>query len=189
MARADGRRGASGRGGPHREDDVARIRARFKRLGPQQRALILAIRPFSDEQGRFDRDKWAEAFASSEPKIIHEVIGVTGTFERLINHLNGMLSTGARLVQLPVAGGESAPSAPAVINAVRDDGGLTSSQADILVRLNRTRNHLQHTSLDVQADELHADIELLLKTLKRLVKSYVAWLARHNVQLLPKRLD
>jgi hypothetical protein len=188
MARVDGTRGGGGRSRPHREDDVARIRARFKRLGPQQRALILAIRPFNDEQGRFDRDKWAEAFVSSEPKTIHEVIGVTGTFERLINHLNGMLSTGAQLVELTVAGGESAPSAPAVINAIRDDGGLTPSQADVLVRLNRTRNHLQHASLDVQADELHADIELLLKSLKRLVKSYVEWLARHDVQLLPKRL-
>jgi hypothetical protein len=187
MAHAGGGRVTSGLGGPHRGDDVARIRARFKRLGPQQRALILAIRPFSDAQGRFDRGRWAEAFVSDEPQTIHEVIGVTGTFERLVNHLNGMLATGARLAQLPVLGGQDTPSTPAVINAIRDDGGLTASQADVLVRLNRTRNHLQHASLDVQADELHADIELLLKTLKRLVKSYVEWLERHDVQLLPRR--
>jgi uncharacterized protein YutE (UPF0331/DUF86 family) len=109
------------------------------------------------------------------------------TFERLIDHLNGMLTTGARLAQLPVTGGRETPSSPDVINAIRDDGGLTASQADVLARLNRTRNHLQRASLDVQADELHADIELLLKTLKRLVQSYVEWLERHDVQLLPRR--
>jgi hypothetical protein len=69
---------------------------------------------------------------------------------------------------------------------VRGDGGLTANQAEVLIRLNRTRNRLQHASFDVQADEMHADTELLLKTLKRLVTSYVKWLAGHGIQLLPK---
>ncbi len=185
MATLDGSQSAAGRGGRPRNSDVARIRTRFMRLGPQQRALIVAIRPFNDDQGRFDRRKWEEAFISSDPETIHQVVGVTGTFERLVNHLNGMLEAGARLAQLPVMGGQDAPSGPAVINAVRDDGGLTANQAEVLIRLNRTRNRLQHASFDVQADEMHADTELLLKTLKRLVTSYVKWLARDGIQLLP----
>jgi hypothetical protein len=187
MTRAGGRQDAAGHSGRRRADDVARVRARFMRLGPQQRALIVAIQPFSDDQGRFDPREWADAFASAEPEIIHRVIGVTGTFERLVNHLNGMLAAGARLAQLPVTHGQGTPNTPAAIDAIRDDGGLTSGQAEVLIRLNRTRNRLQHASLDVQADELHADIELLLRTLKALVKSYVEWLGRHGIQLLPKR--
>jgi hypothetical protein len=187
MGPIDGSQSATGRGGRPRNGDMARIRTRFKRLGPQQRALIVAIRPFNDDQGRFDRGKWEAAFASDDPETIHQVVGVTGTFERLVNHLNGMLDAGARLARLPVTGGQGAPSTPAVIHAVRDDGGLTANQAEILIRLNRTRNSLQHASFDVQADEMHADTELLLKTLKRLVTSYVKWLARHDIQLLPNR--
>lgn len=188
MAPAGGGQNAAGHGGHRRAaGEEARIRARFKRLGPQQRALIVALRPFSDDQGRFDRDRWAEAFASSDANVIYQVVGATGMFERLVNHLNGMLIAGARLADLSVARADSAPSTPAVIDAVRGDGGLTANHAEVLIRLNRTRNRLQHASIDLQADELHADIELLLKTLKRLVGSYVAWLARHDVQLLPQR--
>jgi hypothetical protein len=188
MTRAGGGQGANGYGGRRRAGgDEARIRARFKRLGPQRRALVVALRPFSDDQGRFDRRVWAEAFASGEPETIYQVVGATGTFERLVNHLNGMLAAGVRLVQLPVARGQDAPSAPCVINAVKDDGGLTANQADVLIRLSRMRNRLQHASLDVEADELHADIELLLKTLQRLVASYIAWLERHDIHLLPER--
>lgn len=173
--------------GEHRRDaDMARIRTRFKRLGPQQRALIVAIRPFNDDQGRFDQGKWEEAFTSSDPETIHQVVGVTGTFERLVNHLNGMLSAGARLAQLSLPSEQGPPSNPAIINAVKDDGGLTANQADVLVRLNRTRNDLQHASFEVHANELHADIELLQKTLKRLVTSYVRWLENHGIELLSK---
>jgi hypothetical protein len=186
MARTTGT-GSSATGSGHpRKDDMARVRTRFKRLGPQQKALILAIRPFTDEQGSFDRQLWSEAFVSSDPETIHRVVGVTGTFERLVNHINGMLVAGARLAQLTVVGEQSLPSTPAVINAIREDGGLTTNQAEVLIRLNNTRNHLQHSSFDVQSDEMHADIELLLKTLKRAVTSYVEWLNRHGVQLLPK---
>ena len=174
MAQAGGRRGAAGPVGVRGDSDLARIRTRFKRLGPQQRALIVAIRPYTDDQGRFDRDKWGEAFASSEPEIIHEVVGVTGTFERLVNHLNGMLEAGARLAQLPVIREHGALSTPSVINAIRDDGGLSVNQAEVLIRLNRTRNLLQHASFDVSAEEVHADVELLLKTLKRLVAPAVS---------------
>jgi hypothetical protein len=188
MARARGGRDGTGYGGRRQSGgDEARIRARFKRLGPQQQALIVALRPFSDDQGRFDRYKWEQAFMSNEPAVIHQVVGVTGMFERLVNHLNGMLVAGARLTRLPVTRADAAPSAPAVIYAVRNDGGLTTNQAEVLIRLNRTRNRLQHASIDLHADELHADIELLVKTLKRLAGSYVTWLAHHDVHLLPKR--
>lgn len=187
MADGRGRTRSGARGGGRGAADEARIRSRFKRLGPQRRALVVALRPFSDEQGRFDQRLWAEAFESTDPEIIYRVVGAIGMFERLVNHLNGMLVAGARLADLSVASQERAPSTPSVITAIRDDGGLSANQAEVLIRLNRTRNLLQHASAEVQADDVHADVELLLKTLQRLVSSYVTWLERHGIALLPSR--
>jgi hypothetical protein len=55
----------------------------------------------------------------------------------------------------------------------------------VLKRLHGTRNELQHASLDVQADDVHAAVELLDKTIGRLATSYVTWLDRYDVQILP----
>lgn len=68
---------------------------------------------------------------------------------------------------------------------MRDDGGLSAKQAKTLVRLYRTRNRLQHASLDVQADEMYDDVKLLRQALRTFVKSYVAWLAGHGLEILP----
>lgn len=56
-----------------------------------------------------------------------------------------------------------------------------------LLRLYRTRNDLQHSSMDVEADQVHADIELVDKTVGGFVKSYLTWLQRYDAQILPKR--
>lgn len=55
------------------------------------------------------------------------------------------------------------------------------------LRLYRTRNDLQHASLDAQADEVYNDIVLLQKTLARFARSYMRWLDGHGAQLLPQR--
>jgi hypothetical protein len=177
---------AGGAGRSRRLPDEARIIARFKRLGPQQRALALALGPFNDDQGNFDRRTWTEAFLSSDPEVIYRVIGVTGSFQGIVNHIVEMLHVGARLAGLAPTDGQDKPSAPRLIAAVRDDGGLTANQADVLIRLCRTRNDLQHASLDVQADQVYDDIVLLRKTLARLARSYVVWMERHDVHLLPR---
>jgi hypothetical protein len=35
----------------------------------------------------------------------------------------------------------------------------------------------------MQADELHTQVRLLLNHLPRFVKSYIAWLAKHGIQV------
>jgi hypothetical protein len=167
--------------------DEARILSRFKRLGPQRRALTLALSPFRDDQGRFDRELWTEAFTSEDPEDIVRVFGVTGGFQGIVNHFVEMLRAGARLAGLDVARAEEKPAAPALIAAVRDDGGLTANQAEVLGRLHRARNNLQHESFDVQADHLFDDLELLQKTLPRLATSYIEWMKHHDVRLLPAK--
>jgi hypothetical protein len=73
------------------------------------------------------------------------------------------------------------------VTGLFEDGGLTANQATVLLRLYRTRNELQHASVDVEADQIHDDIVLLQKTLGRFAKSYVEWLERHDIWLLPRR--
>jgi FAD/FMN-containing dehydrogenase len=166
--------------------DEARILARLKRLAPQQRALALALRPFSDDTGRFDPRRWERAFASDDAEDIYHVFGVPAPIRRSSTILS-MLHVGARIAGLDVARAQEKPSAPLLIDAVKDDKGLTANQAEVLKRLYRTRNDLQHASLDAQADDVYDDIVLLQKTLARFAKSYVQWLEGHGAQLLPRR--
>jgi uncharacterized protein YutE (UPF0331/DUF86 family) len=180
-------RGSGSTTAGRRSPDEARILARLKRLPGQQRALALALRPFSDEQGRFDLKRWNIAFASDDAEHIYHVFGVTGAYQALVNHLVEMLHIGARLAALEIARGERTPPTPALIDAVRDDEGLTANQAEVLKRLYRTRNELQHASLEVQAEDVYDDVVLLQKALARFAKSYVQWLEAHGAQLFPRR--
>jgi hypothetical protein len=144
----------SSRGAARRDTpDEHRIIDRFKRLGPQKRALAVTLRPFVDDDGRFDRRAWETAFSSDEPDVIAQVMAVT--------------------------------PAPLLVDAVSADGGLTANQAEVLKRLYRTRNELQHASLDVQADDVHEAIVLLDKSIGRLASNFVRWLERYDVRVLP----
>lgn len=188
MARAqDGSPGAASASRGRHTADEARIIDRFKRLGPQKQALGVTLRPFSDDEGRFDLAGWERAFSSDDPETIAKVVAVTGAYQLLVNHLVEMLQAAGRIAGLSVCQTETKPSARALLNAVKADGGLTANQVNNLMRLYRTRNELQHSSLDVQADQVHADIELISKTVGDFVKSYLSWLERYDVQILPTR--
>jgi len=75
------------------------------------------------------------------------------------------------------------PGVAGIIDAIRADDGFTSTQAQTFTELYRTRNRLQHSSPDIQADEVHRQVRLLLRHLPRLVESYLAWLEKHDVTL------
>lgn len=109
--------------GVHRKTDEARLRERFTRLAPQQKALRLALNPFCDEDGQADRVRWASAFASDDPERIVAVKAVTGLYEGLVNHLAEMLHVAARLRSLDVAGRNRRPSGPALFDASAPTAG------------------------------------------------------------------
>lgn len=167
-----------------RAPDEARLVERFMRLAPQQKALALALEPFSDDNGQFDRERWDHAFTSQEPERIVAVKAVTGLYEGLVNHLVEMLHAAARLCELDVASREERPNGPELFAAVGDDGGLTPNQVEVLKRLYAMRNELQHASPGVEAGEVYDDVVLLTKTLARFARSYVEWLRQHDVSLL-----
>jgi hypothetical protein len=162
---------------------------RLKRLGPQRRALELAIsKSFEDNNGEFDRTEWRRAWASDEPEDILTVKGVTSLFEGLVNHLVEMLHVAARLRGLPVAMmDDDKPSGPQLFAAVRSDGGVTENQVEVLTRIYSTRNELQHSSPGVEADDIYDDVILIQKTLNRFAQTYVVWLEKHGILILPKK--
>lgn len=170
-----------------RTPDEARLIERFKRLAPQRDALKLALRPFTDDSGNFDRAAWARAFESPDPADIVAVTAVTGLYEGLVNHLVEMLHVAARLRGLDAVRAEDKPSGPTLFAAVREDGGLTASKEQVLTRLYALRNELQHASPSVEAGQVFDDVILLGKTLAGFATSYVTWLERHDIALLPPR--
>jgi hypothetical protein len=76
--------------------DADRLVERFARLGPQRRALLLALAPFEDDDGRFDRLLWVTGFDSDDPRTIVEVKAVTALYEGIVNHLLEILFAAAR---------------------------------------------------------------------------------------------
>jgi hypothetical protein len=155
-----------------------RIAQRLARIPAQRRALLAATKQFG---GDFDYEAWERAFLSSEVVDINMVVQVTGDYVALVNHATEAVRSGVKLVGMDRAAGRR--GAVGYIEAVRADGGFSSAQATTFSTLYATRNRLQHSSPDVEADEVHRQVRVLLKHLPGFVKSYVAWLEIHDVRL------
>jgi hypothetical protein len=174
---------AAGNAGSGKEldaDTVAleRVGAKLERLAPQRKALRKAMRQFGED---FDLPEWTRAFDSPDSDDINRVFTVTGGYLALVNNTAEAIGAGAKLTGLKPTPGM--PGVPGIIDAIRADDGFTSAQAETFTELYRTRNRLQHSSPDMQADEMHAQVRLLLGHLPRFVKSYLAWLQTYDVTL------
>ncbi|MEO7556744.1 MAG: hypothetical protein ABIV94_09110 [Acidimicrobiales bacterium] len=156
-------------------------------MAPQTKALQLALARYRDDAGRFDAQLWADAFASSEPRTINEVVEVVGGYVGLVNHILEMLRSGTKLAGLEGVHERPGVSIPEIIEAAREDGCFSEKQAETLKKLNRTRNRLQHNSPGVPADEVQERLELLMRTMPRLLSSYVDWMAERGFPLVAKR--
>lgn len=129
----------------------------------------------------FDAKTWTKAFDSNDPDDINRVFMVTGGYLALVNNTAEAIRAGAKLTGLKPTPGM--PGVPGIIDAVRADGGFTSRQAETFTELYRTRNRLQHSSPDIQGDEVHRQVRLLLGHLPRLIESYLTWLEKHDLRL------
>ena len=174
-------------GGPRLDPEIARIRRRLVRMAPQTKALQLALARYRAASGQLDPQLWADAFASNEPQTINQVVEVVGGYVGLVNHMLEMLRSGTKLAGLLAVRDQPSASVPEVIEAARRDGCFTDTQANTLKQLNRTRNRLQHNSPGVPADEVHERVELLMRTMPRLLSSYLDWMARRGVPLVAAR--
>jgi hypothetical protein len=155
-----------------------RVGAKLERLASQRTALRKAMGQFGED---FDLLEWTRAFDSPDPDDINRVFTVTGGYLALVNNTAEAIRAGAKLTDLKPTPGMTGVAG--LVDAIRTDGGFTSAQAETFTELYRTRNRLQHSSPDMQADELHAQVRLLLGHLPRFVKSYLAWLQTYDVEL------
>jgi hypothetical protein len=174
--------GNAGDTSPAGSDDAGdarldRIDAKLERLAMQRRALRRATEQFGDG---FDPGAWAQTFNSPDPDDINRVFAVTGGYLALVNNAAEAIRTGTKLAGLKPTPGIS--GMPGIVDAIRADGGLSSGQAQTFIELYRTRNRLQHSSPDIEADEVHRQVRLLLRHLPKLVESYLAWLGRYGIE-------
>jgi hypothetical protein len=158
--------------------ELNRLDTKLDRLSAQSRALRKAMLQFGKH---FDATAWTTAFNSSDLDDINRVYTVTGGYLALVNNMAEALRAGVKLTGTKSSAGTH--GLPGIVDAIRRDGGFTQQQAETFEELYRTRNHLQHASPDIQADEVHRQVRLLLGHLPLLVKSYVAWLEKHGVEL------
>jgi len=169
----------SGRGaGATQASALDRIDAKLERLAAQRRALRGAIEQFGND---FEASTWTKAFNSDDPDAINRVFAVTGGYLALVNNTAEAIRAGAKLAGLKPTPGMQGISG--IIDAIRADGGFSSGQAETFTELYRTRNRLQHSSPDIEADEVHRQVRLLLRHLPKFVESYIAWLAGYGVDL------
>jgi hypothetical protein len=169
---------STGDGHATRTAELDRMNSKLERLSAQRKALRKAIGQFGDD---FDAKEWTKAFDSPDPDDINRVFTVTGGYLALVNNTAEAIKAGAKLTGLKPTPGT--PGVPGIIDAIGASGGFTDQQAKTFIELYRTRNRLQHSSPDIQADEVHAQVRLLLNHLPGLVKSYLAWLATHEIQV------
>jgi hypothetical protein len=98
-----------------------------------------------------------------------------------------MLRIGAKLVRLAEVQASSNLPGPALFAAVTKDGGLTLNKFEVLKRLYKMRNDLEHSSPGVDANDVYDDVILLQKTLGGFASSYVKWLDERGIQILPRK--
>jgi hypothetical protein len=158
--------------------ELDRINSKLERLSAQRNALRKAIDQFGEG---FDAKAWADAFDSPDADDINRVFTVTGGYLALVNNTAEAIKTGVQLTGLKPTSG--IPGVPGILDAIRADGGLTQTQVKTFTELYRTRNRLQHSSPDIQADEVHTQVRLLLNHLPRFLKSYLAWLQKHDIRV------
>jgi hypothetical protein len=155
-----------------------RVSSKLERLSAQRNALRQATRQFGHD---FEVKIWSDAFASPESEDINRVFAVTGGYLALVNNTAEAVKIGSRLAGIKPT--EGMLGIAGSIDAIRLDDGFSEQQAETFIELYRTRNRLQHSSPDIEADEIHRQVLLLLRHLPRFVKSYVAWLQKRGIEL------
>jgi uncharacterized protein YutE (UPF0331/DUF86 family) len=169
---------------PHRrqltvsEEDLERIERHLERMPLERDALLLAMRQFGAD---FDSDAWQAAYEAFSAEEHNRVVQVTGNLRALVDSAVELVRFAATLTGLRPAGRR--PSANADIEALRADGALTGEQAYKLVQLKELCDRLRHAYAYVDANDVHAAVQSLLKLLPSFTASYVQWLAEHGVDL------
>lgn len=160
------------------EEDLDRIERRLERMPLERDALMLAMRQFGKD---FDGVSWRTAYEAYTAEEQNRVVQVTGNLTALVDNAVELVRFAATLTGLRPAGRR--PSANADIEALRIDGALTGKQAYELVQLKELCDELRHAYAYVEADDVHAGVQAVLKLLPGFTISYLQWLAEYDVKV------
>lgn len=107
---------------------------------------------------------------------------VTGGYSAVINSYAEVLraSAGSRLIGLlPYR----RPSAEQVFDAVKDDNGLSEEQAQLLHDAYVLEGRVEHSSPDVDAEEVRVMVLRLREAIPDLISTTHAWLKQHGIEI------
>lgn len=150
---------------------TARLAHRIESLAEHRIGLDQAVESISGK--RLDPDAWRHVFDSHDSLDIVARNGLTGCYSTFVNNYIELLKTGAYLTGMA---SRKRSRAKETIDAVHQDGGLTSEQAAHLHELFSFEGRVQHASPDIDADEVREAVELLRAEAPGLIRSAVKWL-------------
>lgn len=153
-----------------------RFAHRIESLNEHRIGLDQAVAGFGGAE--LDPDAWRLVFDSHDALDIVARNGLTGCYSTFVNNYAELLKTGAYLAGLTP---HRKPHTEDAIDAVRDDGGLTSEQAETLHDLFTFEGRVQHASPDIDADDVRKFVELLRADAPGLIRAVVDWLKRSGV--------
>lgn len=150
---------------------TARLAHRIESLAEHRVGLDQAVAAIS---GRYlDPEIWRHVFDSHDPLDIVARNGLTGCYSTFVNNYIELLKTGVYLTGMA---SRKRSRAKETIDAVHQDGGITSEQAAHLHELFSFEGRVQHASPDIDADEVRKAVELLRAEVPNLIRSAVRWL-------------
>lgn len=155
--------------------EKSRIGRRIRSLAKHRAALDAAVAEFGED---LDASAWEEAFSSDDPGDTNKVMAVTGGYSTLIKNYVELLKASARLTGLMPG---RRPNAERCFEAIRDDGGLTKPQVELVKELYRFQGRMEHVSPDLSAEEIRDAILRLRDELPGLIEHTLAWLGRRGV--------
>lgn len=157
---------------------TVRLARRIESLDEHRIGLDQAVAGFGGTE--LDPEAWRKAFDSHDALDIVARNGLTGCYSTFVNNYAELLKTGAYLAGLTP---HRKPHTQDAIDAVRNDGGLTAEQAEVLHDLFTFEGRVQHASPDIDADDVRKFVELLRAGAPDLIRAVVNWLKRSGVYL------
>ena len=147
-----------------------RIAARLRDMPRHFRALNAARARFGDD---FDRDEFAAAARSDDPDRLNAVKAVERGLDLLDNYLVELVVDGLQLAGLRDAG--EALNGPRDLRRLRDAGVLAQGNAERLIALVRIRARMVHEYAELDPDDVHRAVEILVAELPGFERAYIAW--------------
>jgi uncharacterized protein YutE (UPF0331/DUF86 family) len=157
------------------QGDIVRHLGDFPR---QHAALQTAMSAFGDS---FDLKRFKEAFDTLEDvEAYNRVQAVERALGRVQNFVAELANAGVNLAQLPRPPiGPDGSQAQQAFEALRDAKVIKGELCRRLTRAQKARSRIEHSYVQVPADDVHRAAELIHKAARDFIGSYRTWIEPH----------